>query len=156
MTARFEFRKTAAFTRAGFFVLALIGAFAAPATAAAEDASQKATIDIQLNAAQPSGEGCRVSFVLRNRLQQRIEDLTFEVVLFDASGSVAEFLLLKAGSLPTGKIRVRQFDLKDHKCEGLSQVLLNDVKVCTGEGLTASGCLDLLRPSSAAPIKLVM
>ena len=152
MTARFQFHKH----RAAATALAAFTLLAIPSAVSSEEAGEKATIDIQLNAAQPSDQGCRVSFVLRNRLQQPIEDLTFEVVLFDAGGAVREFLLLKAGSLPTGKTRVRQFDLKDHKCEGLSQVLLNDVKVCTGEGLTAAGCLNLLRPTSAAPIKLVM
>ena len=114
------------------------------------------SIDIQLNAAKASAQGCRVSFVLQNKLKRRIEELTVEVVLFDASGGVAEFLLLKTGSLPVGKVRVRQFDLKNHKCGNISQVLLNDVKVCQGEEISASACLDWIKPSSSTPIKLVM
>lgn len=134
-----------------------VGAFSAllvshSAPAYADDGS----IDIQLNAAKASAQGCRVSFVLQNKLPNRIEELTFEIVLFDAKGGVSEFLLLKAGSLPSGKIRVRQFDLKNHACGDISQVLVNDVKACQGEGLTAGSCLDRLKPTSATPIKLVM
>ena len=130
----------------------LVAALASAPQASADDGS----IDIQLNTAKASEQGCRVSFVLQNKLQHRIEELTFEIVLFDASGGVSEFLLLKAGSLPTGKMRVRQFDLKNHACSDISRVLVNDVKACQGEGLTTSACLDWIKPSSATSIKLVM
>ena len=130
----------------------LVAVLASAPQASADDGS----IDIQLNTAKASEQGCRVSFVLQNKLQHRIEELTFEIVLFDASGGVSEFLLLKAGSLPTGKMRVRQFDLKNHACSDISRVLVNDVKACQGEGLTTSACLDWIKPSSATSIKLVM
>lgn len=129
---------------------AAAGVLVSPASA------DNGSIDIQLNAAKPSEQGCRVSFVLQNKLGHRIEELTVEVVIFDTAGSVSEFLLLKTGSLPAGKIRVRQFDLKNHKCDSISRVLVNDVKTCLGEGVTASTCLDWIRPSSSTPIKLVM
>ena len=113
-------------------------------------------IQIELNTAKVMDAGCRVSFVLRNKLEHRIQELTFEIVLFDAAGSVSQFLILNAGSLPVGKIRVRQFDLKQHACNDISQVLVNDVKVCKGDGLNAGACLDLIAPSSSTSIKLVM
>ena len=132
--------------------VALVAMFCVTSPALSEEGS----IDVQLNAAKASEQGCRVSFVLQNKLKQRIEELTFEIVLFDPAGSVSEFLLLKAGSLPANKMRVRQFDLKNHACDGISKVLVNDVKVCQGAGLTASACLDRIKLSSSTPIKLVM
>ena len=113
-------------------------------------------IQIELNNAKVMDAGCRMSFVMQNRLEHRIEELTFEIVLFDAAGSVSQFLVLNAGSLPAGKMRVRQFDLKQHACTDISKVLVNDVKICKGAGLNANACLDLIAPSSSTSIKLVM
>lgn len=113
-------------------------------------------IQIELNNAKVMDAGCRMSFVMQNKLEHRIEELTFEIVLFDAAGSVSQFLVLNAGSLPAGKMRVRQFDLKQHACTDISKVLVNDVKICKGAGLNANACLDLIAPSSSTTIKLVM
>jgi len=113
-------------------------------------------IQIELNNAKVMDAGCRMSFVMENKLPHRIEELTFEIVLFDAAGSVSQFLALNAGSLPAGKMRVLQFDLKQHACTDISKILVNDVKTCKGAGLNANACLDLIAPTSSTSIKLVM
>ena len=113
-------------------------------------------IHIELNNATVINAGCRMSFVMQNKLQYRIEELTFEIVLFDAAGRVSQFVVLNAGSLPAGKMRVRQFDLKQHACNDISKVLVNDVKICKGAGLNANACLDLIAPSSSTSIKLMI
>ena len=124
----------------------------APATAvtAAEPA-----IQLELNNAVPVKDGCRVSFVMRNDLTKRITELKLEIVLFDRKGSVSRFLVLNAGSLPAGKTKVRQFDLGNQKCDGISRVLLNDVTQCKGDSLSPAACLDMIVPATAASISLI-
>lgn len=102
-------------------------------------AQEKRTIGVELNSAVAEGEGCRISFVFQNGLEARIDELAIEVVLFDDKDKVAEFLLMKTGPLPPGKVRVRQFELKTRPCTSISRLLVNDVKDCQGEGLTPDG-----------------
>ena len=113
------------------------------------------SIQLELNNAQAVKDGCRVSFVMRNDLTQRITDLKLEIVLFDAGGSVSRFLLLNAGSLPLGKTKVRQFDLAAQKCKDTSRVLVNDVTACKGASLAPASCLDMIVPATSTSIKLV-
>lgn len=118
-------------------------------------AAAEPAIQLELNNAQAVKDGCRVSFVMRNDLTQRITDLKLEIVLFDAGGSVSRFLLLNAGGLPSGKTKVRQFDLAAQKCKDISRVLVNDVTACKGGSLAPASCLDMIVPATSTSIKLV-
>ncbi len=117
--------------------------------------AEEPAIQLELNNAQVIKDGCRVSFVMRNDLTQRITELKLEIVLFDAGGSVSRFLLLNAGGLPSGKTKVRQFDLAAQKCEDISRVLVNDVQACKGGSLVPASCLDMIVPATSTSIKLV-
>jgi len=119
-------------------------------------AEEKPAIHVELNNAQAQGDGCRVSFLFRNGLASRLDEFALEVVLFDSAGKVSEFLVFNAGSLPEGKSRVRQFDLKGHACDAISRLLVNDVKSCKAQGLTAEACLGLTTVTSTAGIRLEM
>lgn len=112
-------------------------------------------IQLELNNAQSVKDGCRVSFVMRNDLKQRIAELKLEIVLFDGAGSVSRFLLLNAGGLASGKTKVRQFDLAAQKCKDISRVLVNDVTACKGESLAPASCLDMIVPTTSTSIQLV-
>lgn len=136
--------------------LLLAGLAAVFAAGPAAGEGEKRSIGVELNSAEAEGHGCRISFVFRNGLEARIEELAIEIVLFDTKGKVAEFLLMKAGPLPPGKIRVRQFELKTRPCASISRLLVNDVKDCQGEGLAPAACLAALAPKSTASIGLEM
>ena len=131
-------------------------ALTAASVAGAGATEQKPGIAFELNSAQAEGAGCRLSFVFRNGLDVRVQELAIEVVLFDDKDNVVEFLIMKTGTLPPAKARVRQFELKSRACTAISKLLVNDVKDCQGEGLSPEACLDALRPTSTATIGLEM
>ena len=116
----------------------------------------KPVLVLELNNAQQMKTDCRLSFVVRNNMPSEISELSLEVVLFDDRGLVDRFLKLKAGRLPVGKIRVKQYDLKQKTCTGLSKILINDVSVCKGGNLSPQSCLKALSLGSRTAIQLVM
>lgn len=129
-----------------FVILALaLGLAALPAKA-----EETGTLDLELNSLSTSSKGCTVSFVMRNGLAAPIEALTFEIVLFKADGSIASLLSLKAGELPLGKTRVKQFRLK--RCEQIVRILVNDIKDCRGGTLTPKSCLKKLNITNRTKI----
>ncbi|MGF7162078.1 hypothetical protein FHS85_003721 [Rhodoligotrophos appendicifer] len=136
------------------FALALL-APSAQAQETAPAAASAATIDIELNRLEQRPEACRLSFVYRNRLGTVLDALQLETVLFDREEKVERFLVLSSKALPEDKIRVQQFDINGLKCADLGMILVNDVKVCDGEGLDASGCLGRLALTSKTEAKLV-
>lgn len=137
---------------AGVLAVALMAA-AMPVFAQAQDSAEK-SVSVELNNARPQGDGCRLSFVFQNSLEQTIEGLSLEVVLFDGEGLVDRFLVLKTGLLPAGKARVRQFDVAEHDCGSISRILVNGVTDCAGEGLTPRTCLEALAVSSRTDTEL--
>lgn len=137
-----------AFSGAAFFAatLAVLSVPAAPAMA------QAPSIALELNAAKSTANACRMSFLFRNDLAAEIGDLALEVVFFNADGLVERFFVLKSGRLPRGKSRVRQFDMPQITCDGISRILVNDVAACEGEALTPQSCLDALNVTSRGKI----
>ncbi|WP_319529967.1 hypothetical protein [uncultured Cohaesibacter sp.] len=121
---------------------------------AVTEAAAEGTLGLELNNAVNHDSVCRLSFMVHNGLDVQLETLGLEVVLLDKQGLAQDFLMLRSGNLPTGKRRVRQFDLPDVNCNNLGEVLINDVAECTAEGLDANGCLAILTPSSRIAIKL--
>ncbi len=113
------------------------------------------SISLQLNRAQPSTAGCRLSFVMRNNVATSVDGLKLEIVLFDKNGQVGQFFVLNAGALPSGKTKVRQFDIEQQKCSEVSRVLLNDVAACGGNSLDPATCLELIRPTTSTHIEFV-
>ncbi len=109
---------------------------------------------VELNAVAPRGDGCRLSFLIRNRANVLVRSLSLEVVLFDADGRAGQFLVLEAGRLPAGKSRVRQYDIGGTPCAGIGRILVNDVAACTGEGLGPARCADGLTTATRTSIPL--
>lgn len=126
---------------------------AALAWSAPRPAMAAGEVRIELNRLASGPKGCLVSFVMQNGIGVEIEDLSLEVVLFDKEGRVDRILLLSSGSLPRDKTRVKQFELEGTECTGISQILLNDVSSCKGEGLDSQSCLASLKLESRAEVK---
>ena len=117
-------------------------------------AKQSQTLFIELNALNQQQQSCRLSFVMKNNLGAAIEELAMEVVLFNQSQQVTSMLLIKSQKMPIRKTLVRQYSLKNTLCSSISQVLVNDVKVCRGQNLTNETCLQSLDLSSRTSAKL--
>ncbi len=116
-------------------VLLALSALQGPALAS--DTAPAPTLAIELNAAEPVDNGCRLTFVMTNASSQSLEKVAFEFVLFDAKGLVSRMTVFDFKSAPSGRTRVRQFSLPDAGCQSISRVLVNDVAECGG-GDTAS------------------
>jgi hypothetical protein len=120
-------------------------------TALAEGAPRP--ISIELNGAEANGKACRLSFVVANGLEQSIDDMALELVLFDKEGRVDRFVVVRTAKVPAGKSRVRQFDIPETTCPSIARILVNDVKECAGAGLTPAACAESIQVATRSDIK---
>ncbi len=118
-------------------------------------AADKGEISFHLNSTAGVKDACRFNFVFRNGVSISIRDLVLELVVFDDGDLVDRFVLVKSGSLPMGKTRVRQFDFAGLACDKVSKLLVNEVKVCEGDGLDPEVCLSRLETKGSKSIRLL-
>ena len=113
-------------------------------------------VDVELNRVVPQGDGCRLSFVIRNGSGSALSSLHLDLVLFDPDGLIVGRTAAEAGPLPAGKTSVKDYDLPDIGCDALGRILINDVVRCeTAPGEVAGiDCLDATRPASRARVEL--
>ena len=114
-------------------------------TAAAEEPGR---LTLELNTLDAAENGCRLTFVMRNRLGEAIEALGMELALFAPDGRVASMIALDGGALPAGKTRVKRFVVPEVACAEVGRVLLNDVTRCEGAELSPATCIARLEVSS--------
>lgn len=117
-------------------------------------ASAEGTLSIELNKLEQQNAACRLTLLIKNDLNTRIEALDFELALFGQDKKITKLLAIAAGSFPNQKTRIRQFDLTDTACSGISRFLLNSVTKCTGDGLTPDNCLERTKTRSTTNIAL--
>lgn len=120
--------------------------------AVSEDAAQPA-LSLELNNLSDGKQGCLATFMARNGLEQPLDKVAFEVVLFDKEGRVDRLLLLDFSPLADAKTRVRQFELAGMECTGISRVLVNDAAECSGEGVDPGSCIGRLVTSVRVPVE---
>jgi hypothetical protein len=133
-----------------FVTAALLGA--APGPGGAEEAAPSAasSLGLELNDAQASQKGCRLTFLVTNGLTAGLDKAAFEIALFDAKGVVDRLAVLDFQDLPSGKSKVVRFDLAGIDCKGISRILVNDATQCTGPGVEPRACMRELLPRSRA------
>lgn len=112
----------------------------------------KGHFELQLNRLSPSGQGCLMTFVLRNGLAAHLDKSALEIVIFNGDGLVERMTVFDFGALPVGKTVVRQFEMQNMACEGIGRILVNGTKACTGEGIAPETCIDALTVESKADI----
>lgn len=128
------------------FLLAATCALAAPA------AAQDAKLTLELNSARDVEGACRLSFVVENELPTNITSLVFETVIFTSDAQVERLTLFDFQAVPSGRPRVRQFDLSGTACAGVGSILINGVEACSGDALTPDTCQNALTLSSRTDI----
>jgi len=126
-----------------------------PGHAADKTNANAKALTIELNTITAVKSACRVTFLIANKLGVPIGDLAFELVLFGKDQKVLTLLGVRAGRLPIGKSRVKQFDLKAIKCANVSRLLLNDVTRCEGKDLNPEVCLAAVKPTSRLNVGFV-
>ena len=115
--------------------------------------AQQATVPplrlaVELNGAQASEAGCRITLLATNELGAAVEGATLELALFGPDGGMDRLVSLDLQAMTPGKTKVLQFDLRGSTCSDVSRVLVNDVTACNGEGLTPALCLGALQTTS--------
>lgn len=114
--------------------------------------AQEKSFSLELNSAKDNENGCRLTYVAKNKTDINLEKTSYEVVVFDKDGGVSQFLILEFGKLPVNKTKVVQFELNGQKCADISRLLINDVSDCEAGGKTVPVCLDALTTKSRTNI----
>jgi len=130
--------------------LGLAPAWAQSAPAPASGPAQGPVLSLELNAAQPSEKGCRLTFVVNNALGADLSKAAFEIALFNDAGVVDRLTVLDFKDLPAGKTKVTRFDLAGADCGKLSRVLINSATECTG--VEPAACMRALKTSTKTAI----
>lgn len=117
-------------------------------------AEEEPKLSMELNATDTVENACRLTFVLQNALDQDIDALRAETVLFSSDGQVVLLTIFDFGILPVNRPRVRQFQVPGRDCDSLGQVLVNGLDTCTIGGAASDMCQSSLTLSSRVRIEL--
>jgi hypothetical protein len=121
----------------------------------AEETSLEGRIAVELNAAEPMENACKLTFVITNGLGSDLTKAVYETVLFKTDGQVDRLTLFDFGALPQARPRVRQFEVPDLQCEALGRVLFNGAHACTGDGIAAGACESGILPSTLTSVEVL-
>ena len=124
-------------------------------TVALTTAAQAQALRIELNRLDPSGAGCSVYFLLQNETARSFEELSLDLVMFDADGVVASRMAIEFAPLPADKTALRVFDVPDLACSEMSRILLNDAVGCRDARGVEGGCLEATQTSSRADVGFI-
>ncbi|TGR20550.1 MULTISPECIES: hypothetical protein [unclassified Mesorhizobium] len=109
-------------------------------------------LTLELNAAQPSDKGCRLTFLVSNNLGADLTKAAFEIALFNEAGIVDRLTVLDFKDLPAGKTKVTRFDLAGTDCTKVSRVLINSATECAGTGVEPAACMRKLKTDTRTGI----
>ena len=125
---------------------------AAMSVQAEEQPAKKPALVLELNAAQPSEKGCRLTFVVTNNLGGELSKAAFEMAMFNEAGVVDRLTVLDFRDLPDGKTKVARFDLGGADCGKISRLLINAASECTGTGIEPVACMRDLQTGTRTQI----
>ena len=123
--------------------------------ATAQETDISGHLSVELNAAETTEQGCKLTFLITNGLEAAVDKAVYEAVLFDMAGQVDRLTLFDFGALPAARPRVRQFVVPETSCEALGRVLCNGASTCEGAGITQQTCETGLLPSSRTRIEVL-
>ncbi|RUV67134.1 MAG: hypothetical protein EOR30_07255 [Mesorhizobium sp.] len=109
-------------------------------------------LTLELNGAQASEKGCRLTFVVNNTLGADLSKAAFEIALFNEAGVVDRLTVLDFKDLPAGKTKVTRFDLAGADCAKVSRVLINSATECAGTGIEPGACMRGLKTETKTGI----
>jgi len=118
----------------------------------AQQSAPVPALSLELNGAQPSDKGCRLTFVVNNNLGADLSKAAFEIALFNEAGVVDRLTVLDFKDLPAGKTKVTRFDLAGTDCTKISRVLVNSATECAGVGVEPNACMRKLKTDSKTGI----
>jgi hypothetical protein len=136
---------------ASFLLASIFLSSFVPGPASAQAAPDR-VLGLELNAAEPSEKGCRLTFVVTNKLGGHLARAAFELALFNKQGVVDRLTVLDFRDMPEGKTKVSRFDLSGADCADIGRVLINQVAECQGEGIEAGSCMLNLKTETKTSI----
>ncbi|MBZ9774211.1 hypothetical protein [Mesorhizobium sp. CO1-1-8] len=140
------------FTTSLRLLTSMLGMSLAMVPALAQESAPVPALSLELNGAQPSDKGCRLTFVVNNNLGADLSKAAFEIALFNEAGVVDRLTVLDFKELPAGKTKVTRFDLAGTECSKVSRVLINSATECTGTGVEPSACMRNLKTDTKTGI----
>ena len=144
-------RAALALLRFSAFTLLLVGWGTSGQAQNTIDNVGSAEIQLELNSLAPNENACRVTFVIKNDQPQTLDQLAFEMVLFDTKGGVDRMTKFDFGKLLPQKTIVKRFDLSDTKCTEIGRVLVNKASLCKSAS-QAVDCNTLLETTNRTGI----
>lgn len=124
--------------------------------ALAQQGTTAPALNLELNGAEPSDKGCRLTFVVNNALGAELSKAAFEIALFNEAGVVDRLTVLDFKELPAGKTKVTRFDLPRTDCGKISRVLVNHATQCVGPDIEPVACLRDLKTNTKTGIAFGM
>ncbi|TIS95986.1 MAG: hypothetical protein E5W72_23765 [Mesorhizobium sp.] len=118
----------------------------------AQESAPVPALTLELNGAQASDKGCRLTFVVNNTLGADLSKAAFEIALFNEAGVVDRLTVLDFKDLPAGKTKVTRFDLAGADCAKVSRVLINSATECAGTGIEPDACMRRLKTGTKTGI----
>ena len=119
----------------------------------AQDAAPALSLELNSVGDTPDG-GCRLTYVANNGMATALEKTSFQMAVFDGTGSVTRLIVLDFGALAVGKTKVVQFDIPSQTCAQISRIVVNDVAQCTSAGgVAVPDCLTTLATASRTAIQ---
>ena len=111
--------------------------------------AQPAPLRLELNRLEARDGLCRVWMVANNPGPEALDPVRLDLVLFGHDGVAARRLAVDIGPLPVNRTVVRLFDVAAQPCDGIAQILMNDVLLCgTAEAAARASCADRIAPAS--------
>lgn len=112
-------------------------------------------IGLELNKLEQRDGACRAYVVIENGTASRFDTLSFDLVMFDRTGVVAERLALETAPLPPAKTSLKVFDVPGLPCESVGRVLVNEVLACGDEQGAREDCLSRVETSARGDLALI-
>jgi hypothetical protein len=132
--------------------LALLVSVMPPARAQESAPASGTSLTLELNTANDVETGCRLALVAYNGTATALDEVSYEVVVFDGNQRVSQFVLFEFGALARRKTKVVQFDIANAKCVDISRLVLNNASRCQAAGGTVPICLDEVVPTTRTSI----
>ena len=109
---------------------------------------------LELNKLEPQGKACRVYLVVDNPSETAFEAFKLDLFLFRTDGIIDRQLLIDLAPVRAGKKSVKIFDLDALACDGIGNILVNQVTECRDATGPVADCADRLRLSSRSGASL--
>lgn len=127
---------------------------AAPLHAREAFALEPADISLELNKLEPGENGCRAYMVIDNRAESAFSAFKLDLVLFRPDGVIGKRFILDLAPIKAHKRTVKIFTIDGTPCDGVANILINDVSECRADTGPVENCMARLDLKSLSPVQL--